>query len=196
MDIEQIVVFRPEEIVELVATILHKMDEDCNPLPTPSLLRLVAFELMASPEILKYNTVLNTTAGVYTRQDIALECPQPGFVVFRAPLLSLVTMLLDHRMDQWTAANTTCTILTWFLQDKCCWYNANQKKACACEAVETQVSVETSDDNTVTDLQTHRSSMFCRKHWSPVLRQAKEEERSTMYPSSETNLDEWLEEME
>jgi hypothetical protein len=181
MDIEQTVIFRVGEMMEVFHLILRKLDEEGARMSPTNVARLVSFELLASPEMLEYNSVLKTTNGLlYTHQDMTPACRKKGFFVLRAPLLPLVTMLLDRHPGDWDHAETTRAILSEFPQKECCWFNVNKKKACACAST----SIETQ--------RRHQAYVFCHKHWSPVLRQEREEQ-SVMYPSSETNLDDWLE---
>jgi len=192
MDVEQVVVFRPEGIMGLVDKTLRRLGEGRANV-SHSLCRLVAFELLFSPEMLEYNAVLKTTCGLYERRDVTPDVCQGGIFILRAPLLALVTMLLNMMSDV-SHSEMMCAIVHQFPQETCCWYNVSKKKACAC-AAESDLFVRTSIVDGVDDVpiarQSHEWYLTCHKHWSPVLRQAAGE-RSTMYPSSETNLDEWL----
>ena len=186
MDIEQSVVFRLVETIEALDGILEKLPEDGKGLArsTTSFHRLVAYELMATPQILDYNHLFKTTNGlVYMEQRVtcAQTSSEKGFFVLRAPLLPLVTLLLDHyhshSTTDWKDTIIRAIVLR-FPQHQCCWYNVNKKKACACEARH----LETQKD---------QCYVFCHKHWSPVLRGEKVEE-TALCPPSEMNLDDWL----
>lgn len=185
MDVEQTLVFRLGETMGALDRILLHLDESRKCLSKNSFHRLVAYELMACPEVLNYNDMVRSQDGrVYMQQNIAwTHAPvKKGYFVLRAPFLELVALLLRHYRKDWKNAafygSMTGAIVSAFPQRQCCWYNVSKKKACACEAK----SLET---------QKGQAYVFCLKHWSPVLRQETAEDTS-LCPPSEMNLDDWL----
>lgn len=189
MNIEQPLVFRLGEIMTAFDRILGHVGRHCKCLSQVHFQRLLAYELMASPEILNYNDVVTTQHGhVYMHQRAAVSPThhpeKMGYFVLRAPCLPLVVLLLDH-YEPARGKNATFykhmteTIVAHFPQQQCCWYNVSNKKACACQAM----NLET---------QKQHAYVFCHKHWSLVLRHEEVDDTTPMYPPSETTLDEWL----
>lgn len=186
MDVNQTLVICLGKLMLALDRVLEGLDQSYKCLSTPAFHRLVAYELLASREMLDFNYIFLTQDGqtyMEKRQASSSVSTKKGFMVLRAPFLKVVTLLLENYTKEWRSPeylrNLTQTIVSRYKQHHCCWYNVNKKKACPSEAMEL-------------DSQRSQGYVFCRKHWSPMLRK-EEVEHGTMCPPSETALDEWLE---
>lgn len=182
MDIHQTVVISVAHAMTALDRILRRLAPlEQNSLSTSEgFRRLVAFELLASPELTSFNHVMCASSGqTFVEQPTSSPhrfARPPGVLVLRAPLLdTLPLMLQDHA----TTESVALALAARHAQTRCCWYSASKKKACPADAVR----LSQQDDPFV----------FCRKHWSPILRHniGTDADRAIVR-SSEANLDDWL----
>lgn len=126
--------------------------------------RLLAYELLARPDILAYNHVLRGAQGeVYVRQDRPVPPPSPGSPsmhtkIVRAPMLDAVRVALRYTPDYWQTQEGALSVLRDLLlthpPQQCCWFSPRQRKACPlpCSRMEQHSSFYG----------------FCGKHWPLV----------------------------
>lgn len=189
MDIEQTVVLSLHQTMTAVDRIVRRLDPSRKSLSTQAFRRLVAYELLASPETTNFNHAFTTQSGhLYVEQRTASSDEQQtseGCMVLRAPLLQAVGIILDAYVASGNTPESmealARSIVAQHKQRLCCWFSVSKKKACPCDAVELP-----------TQAQQH-VYVFCNKHWSPVMRKEGTHESDVIRPSSETDLDDWLE---
>lgn len=185
MDISQVVVISIEKAMAAVERILQQTGRlNTNSLSTAEFQRLVAFELLASPELTHFNHALVTTTGqLYLEQRTsgAYFPASPSVeVVLRAPLMDATKIFLEaYGTPSWDPKLLASSIAQQWPQTRCCWYSFRAKKACNADAVHLSTQ--------------QQPYMFCHKHWSSVLRNDMGSDAGVILPPSETNLDDWLE---
>jgi hypothetical protein len=187
MDIGQTVVVSIEKAMAAVDRILQQTGpKGPNSLSTAEFRRLVAYELLASPELTQFNHALVTTTGQLFLEQRASDAyfPFPASPsvegVLRAPLLDATKIFLEaYGSSLWNVVHLSGSIAQKWAQTSCCWYSFRSKKACNADAVHLSTQ--------------QQPYVFCRKHWSPVLRNDMGSDCGVIFPPSEANLDDWLE---
>jgi hypothetical protein len=98
--------------------------------------------------------------------------------IVRAPFLELVTLLLQNMAYKDSLPELTQIVVSHFAQHQCCWYSVCKKKACSLDGLSSSVK---------------EGYVFCRKHWSSVLKKELVVGNGRMCPPSEleTVIDEW-----
>lgn len=145
--------------------------------------RLIAFELLASPEVTQFNHALVTTTGqLYLEQrdgSLYFASSERGQGIVRAPLLEAVRVFLEaYETNSWDPLHLARKLAQEHAQTRCCWYSFGKKKACPADAV--QLSTQ------------EQPYVFCRKHWSPILRNEIGVDHGLIVPPSEAKMDDWL----
>lgn len=187
MDVNQTLVISLGKLMVALDRVVKDLGKSVKCMSTDAYHRLVAYELMASREVLDFNYIFKTKDGdmyMETRQSsLVTQSSQKGFVILRVPFLKAVTLLMEEYTENWKNVvhlkKLRGILVSRYKQRQCCWYSVSKKKACPCDATELET-------------QKHQGYVFCRKHWSPILRNEGIEE-GIMCPPSETTLDEWLE---
>ncbi len=185
MDLHQTVAISIKHAMSAVERILRQTDPtNANSLSTTAAFhRLLAFELLASPEVTQFNHALVTTSGqLYLEQRTSgnyFPASSPSVEgVLRAPLLGAASIFIEmHGTPSWNALHLAALIAQRYPQTRCCFYSFRSKKACNADAVFMS-----------TRQQPH---VFCRKHWSSALRRDGSD-HSAILPPSEAHLDDWL----
>lgn len=190
MDIQQTVTFSLPRMTTALNRILRDLAPEEKTLSTNAFRRLVAYELMASPEITDFNHALKTQSGsLYVEQRKAFDSANPpasteGCMVLRAPLLEVVDIFIKKKVDVENGSQPGLLaerIVAQHKQRLCCWFSVNKKKACPCDAVDLPTQAK------------QHAYVFCTKHWSPVMRkEGLRSENDAILPASETDLDEWM----
>lgn len=187
MDVNQTLVISLGKLMVALERIVRDLGETGSCLSTHAYHRLLAYELMASREVLDFNYIFKTKDGeTYMEMRLAAApSPKKGFVILRVPFLEAVTLVMEEYLGNPHWKNVAYltklrgTLVSRYKQRQCCWYSVSKKKACPSDATELKS-------------QKHQGYVFCHKHWSPVLRNEGVEE-GIMCPPSESRLDEWLE---
>ena len=189
MDIHQTVVLSVALAMKAFEGILRRLDSvERNSLSTATCRRLVAYELLASPEITQFNHLLVSASGqLYVEQQTAGAHPfssltsstttERGCAIVRCPLLLAVDVFFAmYQTSSWDACHVAETLARRHLQTRCCWYSAVPKKACSADAVK---------------LSSSNAYVFCRKHWPLMLGNCNGTFPDPI-PSSEMRMDDWL----
>lgn len=189
MDVNQMVVICLDKIMVAFDRVLQELDSGHSLLDVPAFQKLVAYELMASRELLEFNYMFTSTTGhsyvmdvcAATRthvEDVVVDVQAQQHYIVRVPLLEFVVFLLSNYRSR-NHEDFLQHIFMRFPQHQCCWYSTCGKKACPSQAI-------------ALDSQRHKEYLFCHKHWSVVLKKDCVSSAGRMCPPAETRLDEWL----
>ncbi len=148
-----------------------------------SLLRnkLVAYELLSCPELLQYNTRLSVGKCLYTTADTS--CLKQGCVVLRAPLLSLVSILMEATSLKLEPCDFLLYVKDTLLQmhppHECCWFSSQYNRACGTVGYRRPFQAGT-------------DYVFCQGHWNSAMRDAAAPTQEAICTASEGAFDDWL----
>lgn len=181
MDVNQILVICLDKIMVALDRVLQDLDPGHILLAVPAFQKLVAYELMASREVLEFNYMFTSTTGhtyVMNVQPHVVDVPSHHYIV-RVPFWDFVVFLLNNYKDSNDAHVLQRIVVARFPQHQCCWYSNGKKKACPSQAI-------------ALESQRHKEYLFCHKHWPSVLKKECVSTVGRMCPPVETALDEWL----